>query len=260
MSRFFVFVETPAEHRLVGRLLDRRARRRVTPSVTLGKVGDNEVVLFRTGIGPGPARSCAIRAFENIPSREEGTRLRIDDPLPDAVLVTGLCGGLSARLAKRDIVLYTECLSGEGKTSENPISPALTRHLAGLLHNGSIPFASVVGLTVPKLAVTPEEKRSWMQLGADVVDMESYDIAQVAVAKAIPTAVLRVASDVAKQRVLDLTTAARQDGTLNPSKVVSIGARNPLIAFRWSIDSLFAVLSLRTALACVLSEKFNLNG
>ncbi len=259
MSKLFVFVATPAEHWLLARMLDRNEARRVARSKTLGRVGDNVVVLFRTGIGPGPARSCARRAFDTLTSKGDDTGLGRSEPSPDAVLVTGLCGGAGARLAIGDIVLYTDCYGVDGPTSKNPLTLPLTQRLGDRLRKQSIPFDLVVGLTVPKISGTSEDKRSWAELGADVVDMESHEVVLAAAARGIPVAVLRVVSDVATQDVPDLTDAVRRDGSLNYMKMLSIGAREPLNALRWSIDSLSALFTLRRAVSCVLSGTFNLD-
>jgi hypothetical protein len=58
--------------------------------------GSNELVLMICGMGPGNAKAKADAVL--------GTGAK-----PDAIVVIGLCGGLTPSLAEGTIVAYTEC-------------------------------------------------------------------------------------------------------------------------------------------------------
>ena len=133
-----------------------------TPTATWG---ENDVVLTVTGMGPMNARNKAEAALGA--ARDTAVRT------PDAVLVIGLCGGLSASLSERQIVAYSDCRSTDPREPVLTCSPALTDAILRRLEASTIPFERVRGLTSARIATTRSERLALADSGATVVDMES---------------------------------------------------------------------------------------
>src|SRR6266550_90196 len=91
MSLVYIFAASPMEADPV--------RKVAVPSdsQSAARCGANDVVLISGAMGPGNAKSKAEAALSG--------------GKPDAILVIGLCGGLTPSLPEGKIVAYTECLS-----------------------------------------------------------------------------------------------------------------------------------------------------
>jgi nucleoside phosphorylase len=135
--------------------------------------------VLRTGMGPDRARIAAARA------------LAID---ADAVVVAGLCGGVSGELHPGDVVCATELRREDGVTVDVPGAESLA---AVLRRHGFHPHLGALLSTDHVL--TPAERA---RLGGVLaVDMESAWLADAAGGR--PFAVLRVVVDAAGRRLVD---------------------------------------------------------
>src|SRR2546426_8550415 len=114
--------------------------------------GANDLVLVITGMGPTSAKSKAEVALGRA-SGVFGVGRN-----PDAVLVIGLCGGLTASMAEGRIVAYTECLSTEPTRPPLRCSETIADSLIALLGSSTIRCDPVTGVTSPRIATTPAER------------------------------------------------------------------------------------------------------
>ena len=71
--------------------------------------GPNQLEFFFTGIGPKQARERAAEILSDSPQRP--TAGDHNSEKPDAVIVIGLCGGLTDSLPEMTIVTYSSCVS-----------------------------------------------------------------------------------------------------------------------------------------------------
>ena len=101
MSLVYIFAASPFEAQPVRKIANSTAARG-SSSAPL-RCGPNEVRLITGGMGPRSAQSKAEAAL-GLTSEMSAS------PKPDAVLVIGLCGGLTASLPEGRIVAYTDCL------------------------------------------------------------------------------------------------------------------------------------------------------
>lgn len=243
MSLIHIFAATPLEAKPIVRMIvpnlpgsNSRLRR-------AGKIGPNAVELFVCGTGPQAAHACARQAIEGGGSKHRSR--------PDAVLVTGLCGALSPRFAEGTLVLYTECLSSVEKGEK--LSPSFAAQFMARLAARGISCAEAVGITSPRIAASKAEKLSLAASGAEVVDMESYPILQVATASAIPCGVLRVVSDSLDRRLPDFNPALQTDGRISRLAATRIVLRSPLRTAHLVLASRRAMQQLSAALTAIFT-------
>lgn len=117
---------------------------------------------------------------------------------PQAILLVGFSGGLSPHLKAAALTICTSfCHLEEG---EPPLSssPHLTERAMHALDKNGISYTSARSLTTPKLLTEAAEKQA-LASRAEVVDLESYWVAQIAQAEGVPLAALRVVFDPADQ-------------------------------------------------------------
>src|SRR5438105_3883901 len=100
MSLLYIFAAAPMEGQPVRKIGV------VSATSSSLRCGPNELTLMISGMGPTSARQKAEPALKVISTADNGRK-------PDALLVVGLCGGISPSLPERAIVAYTECLSTE---------------------------------------------------------------------------------------------------------------------------------------------------
>jgi nucleoside phosphorylase len=205
------------------------------------RCGDNDVVLTVTGMGPKNAWSKAEAALGKPAGRP-----------PDAVLVIGLCGGLSPSLPERQIVAYSECRSTDPCEPVLACSPALTDAILRRLESSAVSCERVSGLTSPRIATSRTERLALSDSGAVVVDMESYPIMKAAAAAGIPAAVLRVVADSIDRDLPDLNRALDDQGGLDGRKALKVALGSPLKTARLLGANKRAVEDLGKALEAVL--------
>ena len=222
MSRIFVFAAMDMEGQSVR-----------------GISGPNELVLHIAGMGPRNARAKAEAAIR------EGDK-------PHAVVVIGLCGGLTASLSEGTIVTYKECLSTEAGSSPLQCCPTMSDAMLEMLAAAKIPCERAVGITSGRIATTRDERLSLAKSGATVVDMESYCIARVAAQFGIPVVVLRVVSDSIDRTLPDLNRALDDRGALDNRKALKVALASPLRTARLLAANRRAMQRLKPALEVAL--------
>jgi nucleoside phosphorylase len=173
---------------------------------------------------------------------------------PDAVLIVGLCGGLTASLPEGRIVAYTECRSIEARKPLYECSKRLADSIPELLQSSNILCERVVGITSSWVATTPERRASLAKLGADVVDMESYSVLEPAAAAGIPAAVLRVVSDSADRELPDFNRALDNKGGIDWRKALRVALGSPLRTAKLFAANRRAMQHLAKALEIVLKS------
>jgi len=249
MSFVDVFAASKSEAEPVQRIVDAAASA-TSSGTALLRLGWNEFLLIVGGMGPKAARAKAMDALGSSPTLD-GFNLPADRK-PDAVLVIGLCGSLSSSLPETRIVAYTDCLSTDPNKPALRCSSSVTNRLLDLLLSRCITCDPVTGITSPRVAVTKEEKLALARSGANVVDMESYEILAVATEAGIPGVVLRVVSDSLETEMLDFNRALRPDGTVDQWQLVRLVVGSPLRMVRLLAASKRAMKEFAKALEVVL--------
>ncbi len=248
MSLVYIFtfskVETEQVARLLGAAVNGKPGTRVGPH----RVGANDIVLFASDMGPKIARSLA-NSILNDGAQTQG---QDGNRKPDAILVIGLCGGLTADLRQNTVVAYTECLSTDEGQAPYRCSPLLTERISSLVRSKGIPCAPVVGITSPRIATTKDLRLELARSGAQAVDMESYEILAAAHDSGVPVAVLRVVADHMEMRLPDLNRALNESGSLDQRKALRVAIGSPILTARLVSANKRAMRHLGKALEVVL--------
>jgi hypothetical protein len=213
MSRIYVFAASEMEAGPVTEIARSNGSSGPPAGTVPVRVGPNEVTLIIGGMGRQFARAAAAAAFS--PWIERGSSDRFPDDRPDAVLVIGLCGGLTAAVSGSRIVAYAKCLSTEPTFPPVDCSPSITNRLTQLLSSNGIMCHRVDGITSPRIAVTKADRLALAERGASVVDMETYEILAAAGRAGVPGAVLRVVSDTLDWELPDFNQALTAQGSLD---------------------------------------------
>jgi len=196
-------------------------------------------------MGPANARKNAEAALMSSLPTSNG-------PKPNAVLIIGLCGGLTPSLPERRIVAYTECRATDANKPLLRCSEPITNTVVQLMKRSSTLCDRVVGITSPNIATTPGERRALAEHGASVVDMESYVILQTAETAGIPAVIIRVVSDSFNRKLPDFNRALKDDGTLDGGKALRVALGSPLRTVKLLAANKRAMQDLAKALALVL--------
>ncbi len=155
-----------------------------------GKFGCKNVLLMQTGMGKDRAKESAEYVLEQYH--------------PTIVISLGFCGALVAGLEVGDLVVYRG-LSNDNHPDSNRIHlshPDLIATANGIMDEKLIHLLIVDSLSVNRLVSDPEEKeRLGLIHRAQVVDMESYWIANIAARRKIPFLAVRVISDSMSERL-----------------------------------------------------------
>lgn len=189
--------------------------------------GANQVRLFHTGIGPRRASRAAEQALAAV--------------APDAVIVTGVCGSVSASVHEGQLVVYQRCLAEDPRLPLQDCSDELAGRVSHLLTH--LDCLRVVGITVARVAAR-EEKLRLAARGAEVVDMETAEILAVAGRAAIPCVVLRCVSDGLDRSLPDFRNILDAEGELDRTAVARALAGSPVDAaamaavFKRAVDRL----------------------
>jgi nucleoside phosphorylase len=174
---------------------------------------------------------------------------------PDAVLVIGLCGGLTQSLREQQIVTYTECLStGLNKAPPLQCSPPLTDDIVRHLQQHGITVDRAIGTTSPRIATTKADRLALAKSGAAVVDMESYPIVSAATRAGVPVVILRVVSDSLDTEMPDFNPALNGQGTLDGRKALWIALGSPLETYRLLAANKRAIERLTPAVKLILES------
>ena len=209
------------------------------------RCGENEVVLMIGGMGPQNARNKAEAVLGKTP---DGCTA----PKPHAVLVIGLCGGLTESLSEGRIVAYTACGSTEAAKPLLSCSESIVNSFVRQLSSSGIECDRRVGVTSARIATTRDERLALARSGADVVDMESYPIMECAASAAIPAAVLRVVSDSMDRVLPNLNRALNGSGGLDGRKAFMVAVGSPVRTAKLLAANKRAMQRLSTALGIVV--------
>ena len=139
MPLVYVFAAMKSEARPLEQMLARQAGLSSATRVTEGKIGNNEIALFLTGIGPRRAGECAEAALGSISPLAPQLGAR-----PDAALVIGTCGSLSASLPEGTVVTYLSCLSTDPSQRPLTCSARLNACVGKLLESKGLDREQVV--------------------------------------------------------------------------------------------------------------------
>jgi len=213
------------------------------------RCGSNEVLLIIGGMGPVGSRIKAEMALGLTSSASEFRK-------PNAVLIIGLCGGLTPSLPEGKIVVYTDCLSTEVANAPLRCSQSITDSVVALLAASSIQCDRSVGITSPRIATTRDERLALARSGATVVDMESYSILNAAATAAVPAAVLRVVSDSIDRELPDFNRALNDAGALDGRKALRVALGSPIRTAKLLAANKRAMQYLANALEIVLPSGF----
>jgi nucleoside phosphorylase len=204
-------------------------------------IGQNEIRIIVTGLGPQKARLAVDSAFGALPTK-----------VPDTLLVIGICGALTKQLPGDRLVVYTECHSSEGDKPVESCSPQLTNGIATWLEGRGFPCDRVRGMTSDRIATSPQQRTELASRSADVVDMESYPIIAAANRAGVPVAVVRTVSDSFDRKIPDFNRALKPDGDLDGKKAIRIAMASPIRTIRLLQANRHAIQELGNALKIVL--------
>jgi nucleoside phosphorylase len=238
MSLVYVFAASPNEAEPVRKIAE------VADSNSLGRCGSNDVFFIVSGMGPQNARK---RAEEVL-----GIGREPSVPLPDAVLVIGLCGGLTMSLPEGRVVAYTACRSTEPAKPMLSCSTNAVDQVVTLLAASGISCDRALGITSPRIAINRQERLALAESGAAVVDMESYSILDTAATAGVPVAVLRVVADSLDRVLPDLNRALDDTGGLDGRKALRVALGSPVRTARLLAANKRAMQHLTKALEIVL--------
>lgn len=250
MSLVFIFAASKMEGQPVLQIAGPGADKSPARPAHPLRSGPNEFDLILGGMGPKGAHAKAAEVLGLASPRASSGPHPI--PRPDAVLIIGLCGGLSNSLEQNGIVAYTDCLSTDSNQPPLQCSPAISNAIADLLLSRNIHCEKVVGITSPRIAVTKDDRLGLAKAGGNVVDMESYSILSVAAQARIPAAVFRVVSDTPETRMPDFNRALNQVGALDGRKALRIALSSPIQTLRLLRGNKRAMAHLTKALEIIL--------
>lgn len=245
MSLVYVFASSKMEAKPVLALAPKNtAAPKGRPVIV--EAGGNRFAVIVTGMGVGNARIKAEAALGT--DREAPT-----DRKPDAILVIGLCGGLTEEMREGRIVAYTECLSAD-KSPPLRCSPTLTDAITETLQKHRTACDRVTGITSPRIASNRSEKLALARLGASVVDMETYQILSAAARAGVPAAVLRVVADPLDTDLPDFNSALDANGGLIGGKAIWIALGSPLETWHLLSTNKRAMARLAPAVRLILES------
>jgi len=216
--------------------------------------GANQLGLFITGMGPKRARERAAEILAY--AAEPRPRGDSQSKKPDAAIIIGVCGGLIDSLPETAIVTYSSCFSAGNDGLPCPCSPELSAQTSALLNAQGVACRSVIGVTSERIAITKDDKLWLARTGAQVVDMESYEILSAARKAGIPATVVRVVSDSLNRKLPDLNRALNADGSVNSGKALRVMLGSPVLTASAFAANKRAVKHLVSALKIVLYADF----
>ncbi|MBL8189354.1 MAG: hypothetical protein JNK38_15200 [Acidobacteria bacterium] len=214
-----------------------------------GIIGDRTITVLQCGIG---ARGFAGWLDHHLAENRY-----------DALIVVGLAGALDPRLKTGDAIVYDHCLDARGAIEEltppdlpiqHPHSQAeLVRTLLDAVRETPLTCVYGSGITVNRVVINAQDKL-WLgqQHQAVAVDMESFDVVQVASKCGVPAAVVRVISDEAEHDLPDFNTSADPDGTINPRRLAAAMLQRPVASARFLRNLKPVLTALRNVLEVVV--------
>ena len=187
----------------------------------------------------------------------------------DALLVTGLAGGLDPQLKSGDAVIYDLCHDARSPLSASSSNEkSLSRDqnvsircddeisgiLFGALQSSCQRSFRGSGVTVGRIITEAEGKISLgVKYQAAAVDMESYDVLRASAAFDVPAAVLRVISDEATCDLPDFNFAAKADGRMDLWRTAAVMTARPAASFQFLRNLKSVMANFRRHLEIVLN-------
>ena len=179
-----------------------------------GLFGGRRVTILQSGMG-------AVGFAEGLAKHLTNNRY-------DALIVSGLAGGLDPRLRVGDAVLYNLCYDarvsyftrrerpGQGEVAATACDETLSGFLCRALSNSGLSFIQAPGITVGRVVTEAKEKLALgASYGAAAVDMETYETLEACARLGLPAAALRVISDEAVRDIPDFNRIYNADGRIN---------------------------------------------
>ncbi len=176
-----VFAPLAWEAWAIASLLERRGRR-VQNGLHLvhGWLAGREVMVCRAGMGTRAATTAGqvLRAY-----------------LPQAALALGLGGATVRGLRRGHIFVANEIALWEG-SEPLPTTPWLVEMAQLAAQRAGLPCACGLSCTVQRVMASPADKEEVARrLGASLVQMEDYWLAQEAIARGLPFLAIRAVAD-----------------------------------------------------------------
>jgi adenosylhomocysteine nucleosidase len=184
---FCIFAALEAEIRgLKKRIIITRTRIRQDCRISEGRLAGNSVLLILTGIGEKRAKAAAQYVLENFPV--------------DALVSSGFAGALNDKLNVGDIAIYNhllcQCTREDFADGALQVDPALLKQCTKSARECGVPGLIKQGISISRVCAAPREKaKLGRDSGADVVDMESFWICQIAAERNVPFIAVRAISD-----------------------------------------------------------------
>lgn len=193
-----------------------RGGEHTTIGVAAVTLGDGAFVC-RTGIGREPAAQAAAAVLDHLS--------------PTAVLSVGIAGGLAVHLKAGDLVICTHVDHESHRHSNDELSVYSDQRLivAAFDAAASIGLRARTGssITVDEAAWGPAEKaahHSWKK--HEIVEMESFWIAEAASRRGLPFLAVRTVSDARGDSLVNVG-ATRPDGSLDQQKLLAYLREHP---------------------------------
>ncbi len=244
MGRIVIFAPLKTEANSVSRLIHKKSN---TEYKATGQVGRNKIVLQITGIGPLRARECSERVLLNLKDRSSQAKLNID-----AVMIIGSCASLNHQTSEGDVILYSQCVSVAKDRPGIACPTRILEKVKKLLEEKGIHATQLIGVTSNRIAISKKEKLALASYGADIVDMESYEILKAAHQANIPAVVIRVISDSLDRDMPDFNRAMNSNGEILAFGLSRILVFSPIKAAKVYFASRRALNVLNTVMAAVL--------
>ncbi len=191
--------------------------------------------LFQCGLGGAAARQTLAAQLHEHPV--------------ECLLICGLSGGLDPSLKPGEVLEVQRVLSARSGTVRtcNFLSPETPVRLSPLLLTSASPLLNIVEKAVAR------EKT-----GAELVDMETFELLQLAEEQSLPVSVLRVIGDTAVQNVLpESLRFVQKNGEIHWSAVALFVAARPWkvpTLLKMQQESRLALQNLTTAVRRILSN------
>ena len=176
----FVFALRQESEGILDRLKRPQATRGNGWTFRSGQIDGTSIALVFSGIGQKNA--------------EEATNILIDVFAPKSICSAGYAGGLSSRLRQSDICVPEQVIR---------VSDRQALDLSGTIPRKTLPMpGKLTLLTVNDVAASPEQKRTLHeQTGGELVDMETFAVAEVCRVRNISFFPIRVILDAVDDRI-----------------------------------------------------------
>ncbi len=142
--------------------------------------GRGRVRIITSGVGPDRARDAA--------------EVAIEQHEPSSVISIGVAGGLTNNLRRPSITIPSNVIRQRDGAEFQP-DDELRKQIVRLLNRADIFWQSVTSITTPTILFTRPEKREAAETGAEIVQMEDAEWADVCAQAGVPFASIRVVMD-----------------------------------------------------------------